>query len=67
MKGLPLLSRLGYFTTGDEAKSMNESFGDVDFYEVLREDIEVGHVYLRLLFKRTQDVPLGIHGVGRHG
>ena len=34
-KGLPLLSRLGYFTTGDAAKSMNESFGDVDFYEVL--------------------------------
>ena len=60
MMGLPLLSRLGYFTTGDAAKSMNESFGDVDFYEVLREDIEAGHVYLRLLLQTESE------RVGRH-
>ena len=54
-KGLPLLSRLGYFTTGDDAKSMNESFGDVEFYEVLREDLEAGHVYLRLLLQTDSE------------
>src|ERR1039457_2597421 len=58
VKGLPLLSHLGYFTTGDAAKSVNESFGDVDFYEVLREDIEAGHVYLRL-FLQTESEPTG--------
>jgi hypothetical protein len=53
--GLALLSRLGYFTTGDTARSMNESFGDIDFYEVLREDIEAGHVYLRLLLQTESE------------
>ena len=54
-KGLKLLSHLLYFSTADAARSMNESFGDVDFYEVLRKDLEVGHVYLRLLLQTDSE------------
>ncbi len=46
IKGLPLLSQLGYFTTGDDAKEWEELVGD--YYEDLREEMEEGHLYLRL-------------------
>ena len=48
IKGLPLLSSLGYFTTGDAAAEWNEFAGDFDFYDGLREEIEQGRLYLRL-------------------
>jgi hypothetical protein len=48
IKGFPLLSHLGYFTTGDAAKEWNEFVGDFDFHEGLREEIEDGRLYLRL-------------------
>ena len=50
--GLPLLSSLGYFTTGDAAKEWNEFAGDFDFHKGLREEIEKGRLYLRLFSGR---------------
>jgi hypothetical protein len=47
-KGLPLLSRLGYFTTGEDLGQWKESLGDFDFHEGLREEIDEGRLYLRL-------------------
>jgi hypothetical protein len=47
-KGLPLLSRLGYFAAGDETKEWKEATDDFDFHECLREEIEEGKLYLRL-------------------
>ena len=48
IKGLPLLSSLGYFTTGDAAKEWKEFADDFDFHDGLREKIEQGRLYLRL-------------------
>jgi hypothetical protein len=48
IKGLPLLSSLGYFTTGDAAKEWKDLSDDFDFHEGLREEIEQGRIYLRL-------------------
>ena len=47
-KGLPLLSSLGYFTTGEAAREWKEFADDLDFHEGLREEIEKGQLYLRL-------------------
>ena len=48
IKGLPLLSSLGYFTTGEAATEWKEFADDFDFHEGLREEIEEGRLYLRL-------------------
>ena len=48
IKGLPLLSLLGYFTTGDEAREWKEFADDFDFHDGLRQEIEEGLLYLRL-------------------
>jgi hypothetical protein len=47
-KGLPLLSSLGYFTTGEAAKEWKDFADDFDFHEGLREEIEKGQLFLRL-------------------
>ena len=47
-KGLPLLSSLGYFTTGKAAREWKEFADDFDFQEGLCEEIEKGLLYLRL-------------------
>ena len=48
IKGLPLLSQLGYFATGDAAKEWKEFAGDFDLHEDLRKEIQEGRLYLRL-------------------
>jgi len=50
-RGLDLLPDLAYFSAGGEAKQATEWLSDVDAYEVLREDIEAGRVYLRLFLR----------------
>jgi len=59
-KGLDLLSGLAYFSTGVEAKQVNEWLEGIDVYEVLREDIEAGQVYLRL-FLQTDSERVGMY------
>ena len=48
IRGLPLLSQLGYFTTGDAAKKWKEFADDFDYYENLRKQIQEERLYLRL-------------------
>jgi hypothetical protein len=50
-KGLNLLAKLLYFASGDQGKSANEWLEGADLYEILREDIETGDVYLRLFLR----------------
>ena len=57
---LDLLSDLAYFSTGAEAKQVNEWLDGIDVHEVLREDIEAGQVYLRL-FLQTNSEPVGMY------